>query len=61
MPFEDNVVCPGTIVISLDNKEIGIRILSARKNLGYTQKQLGNLINVSDKAVSKWERGVSHS
>ena len=33
----------------MDNKEIGIRILSARKNLGYTQKQLGNLINVSDK------------
>ena len=42
----------------MDNKEIGIRILSARKNLGYTQKQLGNLINVSDKAVSKWERGI---
>ena len=43
----------------MDNKEIGIRILSARKNLGYTKKQLGNLINVSDKAVSKWERGGS--
>ena len=42
----------------MDNKEIGTRILAARKKLGYTQKQLGDLINVSDKAVSKWERGV---
>lgn len=42
----------------MNNKEIGLRILAARKKLGYTQKQLGDLINVSDKAVSKWERGV---
>lgn len=42
----------------MDNKEVGHRILAARKKLGYTQKQLGDLINVSDKAVSKWERGV---
>lgn len=46
----------------MDNKEIGIRILSARKNLGYTQKQLGNFNQmISDKAVSKlgtWNRDV---
>lgn len=42
----------------MNNKEIGVRILDARKKLGYTQKQLGDLINVSDKAVSRWERGV---
>lgn len=42
----------------MNSKEIGLRILTARKKLGYTQKYLGELINVSDKAVSKWERGV---
>ncbi|WP_455684475.1 helix-turn-helix domain-containing protein [Thomasclavelia sp.] len=42
----------------MNSKEIGLRILAARKRLGYTQKYLGELINVSDKAVSKWERGV---
>lgn len=45
-------------VCIMDSKEIGLRILAARKKLGYTQKYLGELINVSDKAVSKWERGV---
>lgn len=42
----------------MNNKEIGVRILDARKKQGYTQRQLGDLINVSDKAVSRWERGV---
>lgn len=42
----------------MDSKEIGSRILTARKKLGYTQRQLGELISVSDKAVSKWERGI---
>lgn len=42
----------------MNNEEIGSRILEARKKQGYTQKQLGDLLNVSDKAVSRWERGV---
>ncbi|RKJ49459.1 XRE family transcriptional regulator [bacterium 1XD42-54] len=32
-----------------------------RKAKGYTQKKLAEKLFVSDKAVSKWERGVSHS
>ena len=32
-----------------------------RERNGLTQAQLAGRLNVSDKAVSKWERGVSHS
>ena len=32
-----------------------------RKSLGMTQKQLAEKLGMSDKSVSKWERGVSHS
>ncbi len=36
-----------------------IRLLRSEK--GMTQKQLAEKMNLSDKAVSKWERGVSQS
>lgn len=39
-------------------EEIGMRIATRRKEMQYTQKQLADILNVSDKAVSKWERGV---
>lgn len=39
--------------------EIGKLIAKARQEKGYTQKQLADLLFVSDKAVSKWERGLS--
>ena len=32
-----------------------------RREKGWTQKDLAEQLYVSDKAVSKWERGVSHS
>jgi len=36
--------------------------LTQRRNaLGLTQAQLAQRLDVTDKAVSKWERGVSHS
>lgn len=35
-------------------------IYENRKSLGLTQKELGQLINVSDKQISKWETGVSY-
>ena len=40
---------------------LGEKIASARKEKGMTQKELAACLYVSDKAVSKWERGVSHS
>ncbi len=34
-------------------------LLELRKNAGITQKDLSNSLNVSDKSVSRWERGDS--
>ena len=42
----------------MDNK-IGEKIALARKEKGLTQKELGDKLFVTDKAVSKWERGLS--
>lgn len=39
----------------------GSFIAAERKRKGYTQKQLSEKLGISDKTVSKWERGVSHS
>lgn len=41
--------------------KIGQLICALRKKKGYTQLELANRLAVSDKAVSKWERGDSHS
>lgn len=40
--------------------EIGKQIAEARKALQYTQKEVAQKIGVSDKTVSKWERGVGY-
>lgn len=42
----------------MDPKKTGIIILDARKNLKMTQKDLADKLYISDKAVSKWERGL---
>lgn len=39
----------------------GKKISGLRKEKGLTQKDLAELLNVTNKAVSKWECGVSHS
>lgn len=38
--------------------KIGKIISEARKNKGMTQRELANKLHISDKAVSKWERGI---
>lgn len=43
----------------MDQKKIGKYIAEKRKLKNLTQIQLGEMLNVGNKAVSKWERGVS--
>ena len=43
----------------MDALETGKRIQELRKQRGWTQKELAVRICVSDKAVSKWERGLN--
>lgn len=45
----------------IDNQKFGAFLSVLRKEQGLTQKDLAEKLFVSDKAVSKWERGVSHS
>lgn len=43
----------------MDIEKVGKAITFLRKRAGYTQKDLAERIGISDKAVSKWERGIS--
>ncbi len=43
----------------MEKKNMCDIIASLRKEKGYTQKELAEKMNVTDKAVSKWERGVA--
>lgn len=42
----------------MDNAKIGKLIYALRKEKGMTQLQLAQCMNISDKTVSKWERGL---
>ena len=41
----------------MDQVKIGKFISDERKAKGYTQKQLSELLGISDKTISKWECG----
>lgn len=43
----------------MDLKKIGRFIASCRKNKKLTQEQLADKLNITSKAVSKWETGGS--
>ena len=45
----------------MDLAKIGAYIAVKRKSLGLTQRQVAEELGMSDKSVSKWERGVSQS
>lgn len=45
----------------MDQEKIGAFITECRKQAGLTQAALGEQLGITDRAVSKWERGVSQS
>lgn len=42
----------------MDCSKVGNLICSLRKEKGMTQRQLADAMNISDKTISKWERGL---
>ena len=42
----------------MDQEKVGRIIKTLRKDKGMTQLELSRLLNVTDRAVSKWERGL---
>lgn len=45
----------------MNENKIGPFIAALRKEKKLTQKELAAQLHITDKAVSKWERGVSQS
>lgn len=43
----------------MDAEKTGKFISEKRKAINLTQKELANKLHITDKAVSKWERGLS--
>ena len=44
----------------ISNEKFGLFVTELRKEKNLTQKDLAEKLYVSDKTVSKWERGLSH-
>lgn len=45
----------------MDSIKTGLLIRELRQSKGMTQTELGALLGVSDRAISKWETGVSQT
>ena len=45
----------------ISNEKFGLFVTKLRKKKNLTQKDLAEKLYVSDKTVSKWERGVSQT
>lgn len=43
----------------MENRSMGEIISTLRREKGMTQKELAHMLNITDKAVSKWERDIS--
>ncbi len=52
-------VINGGATMQIDKNKFGNFIAEKRKSLNITQKELANRLFISDKAISKWERGLS--
>ena len=46
-------------VVSSSKYEIGTRIKKYREDRGYSQREFGDMIGVSNSRVSNWEQGVN--
>ena len=56
-----NMCTGGGYMYQISNEKFGLFVAELRKKKNLTQKELAEKLYVSDKTVSKWERGVSHS
>ena len=45
---------------AMNELDIGAKIAKLRKERGFTQKDLADFLNVTDKAVSRWESGAGN-
>ena len=45
----------------MDTEKIGALLRQLRLERSMTQKEAAHRLQISDKTISKWERGVSHS
>ena len=46
-------------VYDMDKAAFGAFVAGLRKEMGWTQRELAEQLHITDKAVSKWETGVS--
>ena len=51
----------GAHMYTIDRQKFGAFVGALRREKGMTQRELAAALFLSDKAVSKWETGVSHN
>ena len=44
----------------MNSSKVGKLILNLRKEKNMTQKEVADKLNISDKTISKWERGLGY-
>ena len=54
-----NMCAGGGCMYQISNEKFGLFVTELRKEKNLTQKDLAEKLYVSDKTVSKWERGLS--
>ena len=55
-----NMCAGGEYMYQISNEKFGLFVTELRKEKNLTQKDLAEKLYVSDKTVSKWERGKSY-
>lgn len=56
---ENNTAADPAKLFTIDKAAFGTFLAELRRSAGFTQRELAEKLFVSDKAVSKWERGLS--